>query len=48
MRVLLAFLLIVTIGAMWESSRGRTMRARPLLVLCTVVAALFFGVERLL
>lgn len=47
MRVLLAFILIVTIGAMWEAGRERAQRAAPLFALCAFVAVVFFGVYRL-
>jgi hypothetical protein len=46
-RVLLAFILIVTIGAMWETRRNREQRVLPLLILSTLVAALLFNVSRL-
>ncbi len=48
MRVLLAFLLIVTIGSMWETARDRPQRAAPLLVLCLLAAGLLFNVTRLI
>jgi hypothetical protein len=45
--VLLAFLLVLTVGSMWESRSHRVSRALPLLALSTSVAALLFGVSRL-
>lgn len=47
MKVLLAFVLVVTVGAMWETRRERAPKAAPLLVLCVAVAALLYGVSRL-
>jgi hypothetical protein len=47
-KVLLAFILIVTVGAMWETTRDRPQRAWPLLVLGALVAALFFKVARVM
>ena len=46
MKVLLAFILVVIVGAMWETSRERPPRALPLLALCVVVAAALFSVSR--
>ena len=46
MKVLLAFLLLVVGGAIWETGRDRPMRALPLLVLCVFVAAALFSVSR--
>ena len=46
MRVLLAFLLIVIAGSIWESQRDRPQRALPLMVLCTGVTLVLFGVSR--
>lgn len=48
MKVLLAFLLVVTVGSMWETARNRPQRAWPLMVLCVFVAALLFKVVRVL
>jgi hypothetical protein len=45
-KLLLAFLLIVMIGAVWETGRDRRQGALPLLALCTLVAVTFFGVSR--
>lgn len=47
MKVLLAFIAIVTVGAMWETRRDRAPKAMPLLVLCISVAAVLYGVSRL-
>lgn len=47
MKVLLAFVAIVTVGAMWESRRDRPPGALPLLVVCIAVAAILFGMSRL-
>jgi hypothetical protein len=47
-KVLLAFILIVTVGAMWETARDRPQRPWPLIVLCAFVAAVFFKVVRVL
>jgi hypothetical protein len=47
MRVLLAFLLLVTVGSIWESRTGRLPRAGMLLALSTFVAVIFFSVSRL-
>jgi hypothetical protein len=47
-KVLLAFLLIVTVGTMWETTHDRRPRAWPLLALCLLVAAMFFKVARVL
>ena len=46
MKVLLAFILVVIGGAMWETGRDRPLRALPLLVLCVFVAAALFSVSR--
>jgi hypothetical protein len=46
-RVLLAFILVVTIGAMWETRRDRLPRALPLIALSAFVAIVFFSVYRL-
>jgi hypothetical protein len=46
-KVILAFLLIVTVGSMWETRRERPRRPLPLLALCTLVAAVLFNVARL-
>jgi hypothetical protein len=45
-KVLLAFILVVIAGSMWETSRDRPARALPLLALCVVVAAALFSVSR--
>jgi hypothetical protein len=47
MKALLAFVLIVAVGSMWEAGRRRPFSVVPLLVLCTLVAALYFNVTRL-
>jgi hypothetical protein len=47
MKALLVFVLIITIGSMWETRRRRPFSVVPLLVLCTLVAALYFNVTRL-
>jgi hypothetical protein len=46
-RVLLAFLLIIVVGSVWETRRNRPQRALPLLLLCTMVAVVLFNVHRL-
>jgi hypothetical protein len=46
-RVLLAFILIVTIGAVWETGHDRQARALPLLALSAFAAVVFFSVYRL-
>jgi hypothetical protein len=46
-RVLLAFLLIITVGSIWETRRALPPRALPLLALCTMVAAVLYSVHRL-
>ena len=48
MKVLLAFIFIVAIGAMRESKRGRSGGALPLLVLCVSVTAVYFSHIRFL
>ena len=48
MKVLLAFIFIVAIGAMRESKRGRSGGALPLLVLCVSVMAVYFSLIRFL
>jgi hypothetical protein len=47
MRVLLAFLLVVTVGSMWEWRTNRVPRALPMLALCAFVSILLFSVSRL-
>jgi hypothetical protein len=46
-RVLLLFLVLVTIGSMWEAKSHREPRAMPLLALSTFVAVVLFSVSRL-
>ena len=46
MKVLLAFILVVIVGAMWETRPRPAARALPLLALCVVVAAALFSVSR--
>ena len=48
MKVLLAFIFIVAIGAMRESKRGRSGGVLPLLVLCVSVTAVYFSLIRFL
>jgi hypothetical protein len=45
-RVLLAFLLLVTLGSMWESRTNRVPRTLPLLALSALVSIVFFTVSR--
>ena len=47
MKVLLAFLFVVMVGAMWELRRDRQPRALPLLGLSAFVAVALFSVSRL-
>ena len=46
MRLMLAFILAVVAGTMWETSRARRERPLPLLLLCTFLAAVFFSLSR--
>jgi hypothetical protein len=48
MKVLIAFVLVVIVGSMWETQRDRRPSALPLFALSVVVAAGFFGVIRFL
>jgi len=48
LKVLLAFVFIVAIGAMWETGHKRSLRTWPLLGLCLFVAVVFFKVSRVL
>jgi hypothetical protein len=48
MKVLIAFVLLVIVGSMWETQRDRRPHSLPLLALCIVVAAGFFSVIRFL
>lgn len=47
MKVLLAFLFVVTIGSIWEARRDRSPKVLPLFVLSVLVAASLFGLSRL-
>jgi hypothetical protein len=47
-KVLLFFLIVVAIGAMWETGKNRPQRMWPLLGLCVFIAAVFFKVARAL
>jgi hypothetical protein len=47
-KVLLAFIFIVAIGAMRDSKRGRVGGPLPLLVLCVSVSAVYFSLIRFL
>ena len=46
MKVLLAFILIIVVCSMWETSRDRPARALPLAALSTVVAVVLFTLSR--
>ena len=48
MKLLIAFIVLVVVGSMWETQRNRRPGPLPLLVLCTVVALGFFSVVRFL
>jgi hypothetical protein len=47
MKLLLAFLLLVIVGAMWETGRDRPLKAFPLLALCAVLAVAYLSLDRL-
>jgi hypothetical protein len=47
MKLLLAFLLVIVVGAMWETGRDRPLRALPLLGLCTLLAVAYLNLDRL-
>jgi hypothetical protein len=45
-KVLLAFIFIIVVGSMWETSQDRPVRALPLAVLSTAVAVVLFTLSR--
>jgi hypothetical protein len=47
-RLLLAFVIVVIVGAIWETSRGRSQRPLPLLAFSTFVAVSLFMFSRLM
>jgi hypothetical protein len=48
MRVLLAFVVVVLFGAMWETKRARPQGPMPLLALSTFIAVSLFMFSRLI
>jgi hypothetical protein len=46
--LLLAFLLVVLVGAMREARRERPARWLPMLALCAFMAVTFYGVYRVI
>lgn len=46
MKVLLAFIVVIVVGSMWETSRERPARALPLAALSTAVAVILFTLSR--
>jgi hypothetical protein len=48
MKLLIAFILLVIVGSMWETQRNRRPGPIPLIAMCVVMAAGFFSVVRFL
>jgi hypothetical protein len=45
-KVLLAFIFVVVVGSVWETTRDRSARALPLAVLSALVAVVLFTMSR--